>query len=379
MMTCSRKFIFKLWLFGIFALVFIRDCVAQKNNDHMYYVLLAGGNGERLWPLSNDATPKQLLALGAEETLLDQAIDRIVPLAQKEHIQVSTTERHMEKIRSAVGNKIGGIILEPAARNTAPAILLSCMRIYAEDPDAVIVFLPADAYIPRGDWPAFRESLCQAATYASQSDEIVLLGVRPTHPATGYGYIEYDEKETAHRHAPFKVKHFREKPSLELAQRYIKEGNKLWNICIFVAQAHVFVREYERFAPEISCGVKAYLEGAGSYEDVPKDSIDYAVLEHSKSISVLPTRFSWCDVGNVEVFLTLKDRYGMLSTDLIEVDAMRNLVDVPGRTVALVGVHDLCIVEVEGALLITKRDMAERVRNVVDFLHKRNALPEGID
>lgn len=338
------------------------------NDRNIYCVILAGGDGTRLWPLSRQSKPKQLLPLGSDATLLEQAIDRIAPLTPKEHIWISTTERHQPSIQDAVGNKVGRIVVEPGSRNTGPAILLSCMEIYAIDPQAIIIFLPADPFIPQRDWKKFRAFLEHAVDHVRSHDEIVLLGVEPTYPATGYGYIEFDMQESMQKDAPYKVTRFREKPSLEVAQQYIEEGNKLWNISIFCAQANTFVTEYQAVAPAMYKGVERYMAGQEEYQSVVSDSIDYAVMEHSKKISVLPVDFNWCDVGNIEVFLALKQQYNTLDANFIGVDSHNNLVDVPGKLVALIGVDDLCVVEVADALLITKRKSAEEVRGIVKLL-----------
>lgn len=335
---------------------------------NVYCVILAGGDGTRLWPLSRQTKPKQLLPLGSDATLLEQAIDRIVPLIPQEFIWISTTKQHEQGIQDAVGKRVGRILVEPGSRNTGPAILLCCMEIHALDPDAVIVFLPADPFIPQRDWKKFRNFMEHAVHYASEHDEIVLLGVEPTYPATGYGYIAFDKQEAAQSDAPYKVTHFREKPSLEVAERYVDEGNNLWNIGIFCAQAATFMDEFNSTAPRMFAGVQGYLNNECSYQSVISDSIDYAVMEKSKKVSVLPVDFNWCDVGNIEVFLSLKQQYNTLDANFISVDSRNNLVDVPGRLVALVGVDDLCIVEVDDALLITKRKTAEEVRGIVKLL-----------
>ncbi len=338
----------------------------QMNKRNVYCVIMAGGDGTRLWPLSRQTKPKQLLPIGSDKSLLEQSIDRIAPLIQKEYIWVSTTMQHESNIRQAVGSQVGCIIAEPSSRNTGPAILLCAMEIYAQDPQALIIFIPADAFIPKRDWKKWRSLLEHAIDYAALQEKIVLLGVQPTYPATGYGYITYD---AAHTHnAPYPVTHFREKPSLEVAERYIEQNNNLWNISIFCAQAAVFMQEFQEHAPEMFNGVKAYCQKQGSYQSVVADSIDYAVMERSKRVVVLPVDISWCDVGNIEVFLSLKQQYNTLDANFIAYDAHNNLVDVPGKLVALVGVDNLCVVEVDDALLITKREDAENVRNIIKLL-----------
>lgn len=334
--------------------------------EHLYCVLMAGGSGTRLWPLSRESRPKQLLPMCSDATLLEQAIDRIAPLVCKERIWISTTAQHEKNIVDAVGHVVGAVIAEPGSRNTGPAMLLCAMQIYQQDPDAIIVFLPADAFIPQRDSKKFREFIVHAIDYAAQEDELVLLGVQPSYPATGYGYIEFDKQ--AREQAPYPVKHFREKPSLEVAERYVEQGNYLWNISIFCAKAAVFMNEFKEHASAMFAGVESYVKGQSAYQSVVADSIDYAVVERSKRICVLPVDFNWCDVGNIEVFLSLKQQYNTLDAKFIAYDAHRNLVDVPGKLVALVGVDDLCIVEVDDALLITKRKDAENVRYIIKLL-----------
>lgn len=334
--------------------------------SNVYCVIMAGGDGTRLWPLSRQSKPKQLLAVGSDATLLEQSISRISSLIPKDHILISTTAQHEKNITEHIGDKVGQIITEPGSRNTGPAILLCAMQIYTTDPDAVIIFLPADAFIPQRDWKKFRDFLEHAVHYAAQSDEIVLFGVEPTYAATAYGYIEYDI-QTGNM-VPYKVKHFREKPSQEVAERYLEHGRHLWNIGIFCAKASVFVHEFKEHAAIMFEDVQAYVKGQRTYQTVLADSIDYAVMERSDKVSVLPVDFNWCDVGNIEVFLLLKQQYNTLDANFIAYEAHNNLVDVPGKLVALVGVDDLCIVEVDDALLITKRTSTENVRGIIKLL-----------
>lgn len=358
----------------------VMNMLANNVKKHTYWVILAGGNGERLWPLSRRHTPKQLLTVTDNKTLLEQAIERIAPLTNAQYIWMSTTQQHVLKIKQLVEGQIGSFVIEPARRNTAPAILLSCLRVYQKDPDAVVVFLPADPYIPKKDYGVFRDFLEHAVDFAMHNDQLVLLGVQPTHPATGYGYIEFDTKTMLTQSAPFPVKRFREKPSLEVAEHYVQAGNMLWNIAIFCGKASVFIEEFKTHSPEIYSAVTKYVDGKGSYQKVPTDSIDYAVLEKSKRVTVLPVSFAWCDVGNIQVFLSLQEndnqdeqvtgvvRSSNQQTRIISVDSFDNMISVPNKLVALVGVDNLCIVETDDALLITKKEEAEKVRGIVKQL-----------
>ena len=346
---------------------------ADVDPNNIYFVILAGGSGERLWPLSRQNTPKQLLAVGGEQTLLEQAIERVASLAPRNNIWISTTQKHEQKIQEHIGSQVGRILAEPGSRNTGPAILLSCFELYKENPNAIVVFLPADPFIPEKDTVKFVGFLEHAIDFVASHDDITLLGVRPTYPATGYGYIEFDQ--TSASQAPYSVKHFREKPSADVAQQYIQSNTMLWNIGMFCAKVSVFMEEFKQEAPEIYEGISQYCQGRMPYEQVKSDSIDYAVMEKSKRVSVLPVDFAWCDVGNIEVFLSIKEQYDIKSHDHITVNAKNNLIDVPNKLVALIGIDDVCIVETDQVLLITKRSEAEQVRAVVKQL-KQGARKE---
>lgn len=360
-------------ILNIFLSIFLFNLVAQESDtihkhNNIYCVILAGGSGERLWPLSRQKKPKQLLTLASEKTLLEQAIDRISPLVPQENIWISTIERHVETIKDHVGDRVGNILIEPASRNTGPSILLSCLKLYEYDPDAIVVFVPADSFIPASDNQKFVDYLVDAFDFVIHHDHITLFGVKPTYPATGYGYIEFDVSEVRRSHIPHKVIKFREKPSPEVAQQYVESGKMLWNTCMFCGKVSVFIDEFKKEAADIFFGVTGYLNNLSTYEKVKAESIDYAVMEKSNHISVLPVDFTWYDVGNIAVFLSLKEQYSTIKNKLVVADAHNNLVDVPDKLVALVGIHDICIVETDDALLITKRDQAEQVRAIMKQL-----------
>ncbi len=341
--------------------------------EHVYFVVMAGGNGDRLWPLSRKHCPKQLLAIDAKKTLLEQSLDRVRPLTESnEQLWVVTTENHTKAVKEVVGDSVGHILVEPGARNTGPAILYSCLVLSHIAPDAVVVFLPADPFIPPSDSEKFTACLQRAVHFAKAHASIALLGVKPLYPATGYGYIEYDTTITDSKTDLFKVKTFHEKPSHSLAQSYVQQSSMLWNIGMFCGRVSVFIDEFKRAAPELFDCVKKYREQKKAYHEVPSISVDYAVMERSNNVWVVPADFTWCDVGNIGIFLSLKQEHQGVGNNLIQVDSRNNLVDVPGKLVALVGVDDLCVVQTENALLITKRDEAEKVKSVVTHLRKEN-------
>lgn len=339
--------------------------VKKSNARAIYCVILAGGSGERLWPLSRKHKPKQLLEVGDQKTLLDQAIERLKPITSRDKIWICTTSQHAASIEKLTAETVGHIIVEPGARNTGPAIALSCLEIYEKDPQALVLFLPADPFIPPHDYKLFADYLDHAFDFVSQEDRITLLGVKPTFAATGYGYIEFELESQA----PFSVAKFHEKPSMQVAQEYMASSNMLWNIGMFCAKVSVFIDEFKQVAPAMYAGVVGYRAGLNSYDAIVSDSVDYAIMEKSKKISVLPVDFSWCDVGNLEIFLSIKQQYGVLNNKkLLEVESKNNLVDVQDTLVALIGVEDLCIVQTDQVLLVTKREDSEKVRAIVKLL-----------
>lgn len=346
----------------------------MKPFSNVYCVILAGGNGERLWPLSRRETPKQLLALNGEKNLLNQTIDRVKTLVPEKNIWISTTSQHAQTIHNTVGNSIGNIIVEPSARNSGPAILLSCLQLYKKDSDAAVIFLSADAFIPETDTQKFLSSLKTALITAQERSALVLFGKKPTQADTRYGYIEYDvQAENAAR-----VVSFKEKPDSATAQTFFAAKNMLWNMGIFVGGVQEFIEQYKEHAPIMVTQVQKFLAGNLKYDLVTAQSVDYAVMEKSKNLYILPIDFDWCDVGNISIFVSLKKKFGtarLLADEknkVISVGSHNNVVDVHDKVVALVGVDDLCIVQTDDALLITKKDQAEQVKAVVQQLKKRN-------
>jgi len=354
-------FITFLILIGKINTIFCKTLGKPMKHKNVYFVILAGGNGTRLWPLSRINKPKQFLEVGENRTLLEQAIHRVSMLVPKENIWISTTQKHAANIEKHFGDKIGNIVVEPGMRNTGPAILLACLEVHKKDPNAVVMFLPSDPFISDADM--FINYVKDGALFSQSSGGITIFGIQPTYPATGYGYIEFDNINK--QNAPYKVLRFHEQPKLEVAREYIAKDNMVWNICMFCGKTQVFLKEFEKHAPEIFDGVTKYFNNQGDYNDVKSDSIDYAVMEKSDNVFVIPADFPWCDVGNIEVFLTIQKEHMQLDNNIVTVNSSNNLVSVKDKLVALVGVNNLCIVETNDTLLITKRDQAEKVRQIV--------------
>ena len=337
---------------------------------NVYAVILAGGTGERLWPLSREDRPTQLLPCVDDHSLLEDTLDRLDGLIPSANRFIITTEQQKETINSLVGSKINEVIVEPASRNTAPAILLSCEYLARKNIRGVLVFLPADHFIP--DTKKFQQSLLHAVQYAQNHATITLLGVKPTFPATGYGYIEYTKNPNT---AVGPVVTFHEKPAPAVAQKYYNNEHMLWNIGIFCAQNSVFTQQFKQYAPDLYQEMQTFLTTTkkSDYDHIPSISFDYAIMEKSDDITVLPVEFSWSDVGNLEQFLLLRTRSEQESaSSIIAIDAKNNLVAASSnKIVALLGVHDLCVVETDDALLVMKRSDAEKVKLIITELKRK--------
>jgi mannose-1-phosphate guanylyltransferase/mannose-6-phosphate isomerase len=339
--------------------------IAQaQTRGSVYCVILAGGDGERLWPLSRQHKPKQLLSLYGNKTLLEQAVDRAQLVASSpDTIWVVTSAQHEEGVRQCVGDTVATIVVEPVARNTAAAIITTCEEIYRCDPLAQVLFIPADSFIPLSEYGAFSDGIHKALSFIDTTQAIVIFGVQPRHAATGYGYIEYDE--TCEDNGVFKVQTFHEKPARAVAEQYIKNPTMLWNICMFCAPVGVFLSQAELHCPAIVSGVRAAFYDRQKYSLIPSEPIDCAVIEKSDCVWAVPLDITWYDVGNVGVFLSLREAGTQESNNVMYLNSNNNLVDVPDKLVALIGVDDLCIVDTGDTLLISRRDNVESVKELV--------------
>ncbi len=335
-------------------------------NTHI--VILAGGKGERLWPLSRKQNPKQLLSFINQRTLLEHTVDRISSLVDTPHIHVVTTQEQSDQIETLIGDRIGSIIIEPASCNTAPAILLSCLHIQKIDPDATIAFLAADHFIP--NTKSFCTYLQKALIYSNENPCITLLGIKPTWPATGYGYIEYIKKNDQ---SIFPVKRFHEKPNEAVAKVYFETDTMLWNAGMFCGAVKTFLDEYKKHASTMVKQMQGYLKGERNYEKIESTSFDYAILEKSNTSYVLPSNFSWSDVGNLDTFLSLLQIPHISHDNVIQIESSNNIVLVEDKLTALIGVDNLCVVQTNDVLLIAKREDVEKVKLVLRQL-KNNKL-----
>lgn len=346
----------------------------------VHAVILAGGSGSRLWPLSRQHLPKQFLVLDGEGSLLQTTIDRLSPTIEAKNVLIVTQESHAkgEAYHALLPYKS---LFEPIGRNTAPAIALAAAYLMAEGKDPVMVVLPADHIIKNEE--RFR-ALLDIAIETAQSGKLVTFGIQPSRPDTGFGYIKAHQTNDAR---VYKVDRFTEKPDHATAERFLKEGNYYWNSGMFVWRASVILAEIQKYLPEvykIAQTIAADSRAGTTFQQavekhfaaMPSISIDYGVLEKSDSVSLIPCDIGWNDVGSWQAVheISPKNESGnALQGNVIAVNCKNSLIRSEKRLVAVIGVEDLCVIETADAVLISRSDQTQDVRKVVDALQQSGA------
>ena len=349
-------------------------------DPRIHPVILAGGSGTRFWPLSRSRRPKQLLPLASDRPLVADTAARLAGLARYEDTLTICGAAHADAIRAMLPEAArAGVVVEPAARNTAPAIGLAATIVAASDPTGVLLVLPSDHAVL--DLPAFHATVRKAVAIAAKGP-LVTIGVKPTRPETGFGYIRVGAPLAGGGNA---VSAFVEKPDRERAEQYLADGNYLWNAGMFAFRADRILEELrahlpecaealERIAPEV--GTPAFADAvAQHFPGCPSISIDYAVMEKARSIAVVPATFTWSDLGSFASLPDVReaDEGGnVTSGDVMLFDAVQNVVlGQADKPVAMVGVNDLIVVDAGDALLVCRRDRAQDIRRVVAALEAR--------
>ncbi len=340
--------------------------------ENLQPVLLSGGSGTRLWPLSREAYPKQFLPLAGEATMLQDTWARVAPLASQPPIVVANEEHRFlaaEQLR-LVGVAHAAIVLEPVGRNTAPAIAAAALQARAGGGDPLLLVLPSDHVVR--DAEGFRAAV-RVAMPAADAGALVTFGIVPSAPETGFGYIQAGAGDGVRD-----VLRFVEKPDAATAQSYLDAGGYYWNSGMFLFRASRFLAELERFRPDILAAVRSAFERAARDGDFvrldreafaasPSDSIDYAVMEKTDAARVLPVDIGWNDVGSWSALWEVSEQDGGGNAhhgDVIAVDT-RNSYAYARRLVALVGVDDLVVVETDDAVLVARKDKVQQVKDVV--------------
>jgi mannose-1-phosphate guanylyltransferase len=363
--------------------------VAKPSN--FYPVILAGGRGTRFWPLSRKRRAKQLLPLDGKQTMIQQTVQRLLPLASAKRLWVITND----DLRDAIVRQLPGvdrkhILAEPVGRNTAPAIGLAAFLLLRSDPDAILGLVPSDHVI--ADEKHYRDTILRGLEIAGSGDNIVVLGVRPSRPETGYGYIEAGTHSDGDA---LRVRRFTEKPDARRASEFLAAGHYYWNSGMFLWSARTLANALREHLPKTATVLEEIAGSFGTkkfestfrkrYSKCENISIDYAVLEPrsgkgegASNIFCLPADFGWNDLGSwtaLHEHQTAKERSVdanvLVHAGSFILDAKGNYIHAPGKFVAAVGVNDLVIVETEDALLITTRNRAQDVGKVVKYLDEK--------
>jgi mannose-1-phosphate guanylyltransferase len=352
--------------------------------DNFYAVIMAGGSGTRLWPLSRKGRPKQLLAIDGERTLFQQAVDRLSGLFPEERILIVTVADQVESLMEQVPSiPEENYIIEPLPRGTASVVGLAALAIQSRDPKGTMAILTADHLMRKAD---HLRQLLRAAYKVAQQDYLVTLGIRPTFAATGYGYIQKGEALGEFEGVQaYQVQAFKEKPELAVAEELVADGQHVWNSGMFIWQIPTVMAEFERQMPDLFAKLTK-IEGAWQNEQpkgmieavwptIQPQTIDYGIMEHAEKVAVIPSiDLGWNDVGSWEsLFEALDpDESGniVVRGKPVTFDTSGTLIcgDTQDRLIVTVGVQDLIIIEAGNAILVCDRKQAQRVREVVNYL-----------
>jgi len=348
----------------------------------MYHALImAGGSGTRLWPLSRKDRPKQSLSLVEERTMFQVTAYRLQPLIPLERVHVVTSAQMAAIFREQVPDiPEANYVIEPSAKDNGPAVGLALTHIGHKDPDATVAILTADHHI--GKTVEFHQAL-RAAYEIAQQDYIVTLGIMPTYPATGFGYIERGDKiDTRHGLDVFHARRFTEKPKQSAAEAYLADGRHSWNSGMFIMKCRVGMHEFERQQPEFAAaltrlaptiGTPAYSDALRvAWEIAPKKSIDYALMEGAERMAVIPVDIGWSDIGSWASLLEIlpKDEHGnaFWGGGVLAIETSNTLVRTSDRFIAVVGLKDVVVVDTPDALLVCSLDRAADLKQIVERL-----------
>lgn len=347
----------------------------------IFAVIMAGGGGTRFWPLSRKETPKQLLNLSGRDAMVNETIARLRRVAERENVFIVTNRTQAEKMAALTADRLPAenILKEPSARNTAACAGYAAMKIYKTYGDGVMVVTPSDAYIR--DEAEYARVLQTAVRAAEESDALVTVGITPTFPATGYGYINFTKSGEAVK----KVRKFVEKPDLATAERYVSSGDYVWNSGVFVWKASVILEKFRTLLPDIYADLETIAAAFGTpdeekvlnevYPKIRSISVDYGIMEKADGILVVPGEFGWNDVGSWDMMNVLhkEDGQGNIAVgDALLIDSKNTTVYSSGRLVAVVGADDLVVVETPDAVMVCPRSKAQDVKKIVDALKEQN-------
>jgi len=349
-----------------------------------YALIMAGGTGTRLWPRSRRDRPKQLLDIVSERTMLQETHERIRPLIPDEQIFVVTNDGYVDIVRQQLpALPEGNIIGEPEGHGTAPCIGLAALHLRRLDPSGVMAVLPADHLIRKE--AVFRRVL-QAAVQVAEGGHLVTLGIQPTHPETGYGYIQRgDLLRRVGEYDAYRVQRFTEKPDRDQAEAFLDSGGYYWNSGMFVWRVSAILREIERLMPELYAQLMEIDSALGTPQEravlervwatVEDQTIDFGIMERAEDVAVIPADIGWSDVGSWATLFQLlpsDENSNVVIGEHFGIETSDTLIYSPRRLIATVGVKGLVIVDTDDALLVCPRDRAQEVKALVDALRRDN-------
>ncbi|WP_069132068.1 mannose-1-phosphate guanylyltransferase [Rhodohalobacter halophilus] len=354
-----------------------------------YAVIMAGGSGTRFWPKSTKALPKQFLNLFGEKTMIQETVARLKGAIETENVLVVTNDNYVPIVKRQLPEVPEKFIIgEPVAKNTAPCVAAAAAIMNKMDPDSVMVVLPADHQIKNEK--AFLNILNTAIDTAKREDSLVTIGIQPNRPETGYGYICYNEKSiiSVGENPVYSVKNFTEKPDRKTADKFLSDGNYLWNSGMFIWKTETILNAFKKYLPEVFKLTEKLQNSDLNQEDInqfyqacPSISIDYGIMEKAEKVHVVPGEFGWNDVGSWTAVheLSEKDDNGNAigSAKICFVDSSQNLVQTDsGKLVSLVGVDNVAVVETKKAILVVNLKKAQGVKQVVEELKSNPDLKE---
>ncbi len=349
--------------------------------ENTYALIMAGGVGSRFWPKSRKSLPKQYLDLLGKETLIQAVCHRLQVILPTDRLYVVSTKNQTPLLKVQLPWLTSShLILEPFGKNTAPCIGLAALHLMRHNPDAVMIVLPSDHLI--SDTEKFAQLLQDAVKMISKNPEtLATIGIEPSYPATGYGYIQRGAPLESAAAKAFRVRAFAEKPTYEVAEQFFSTGEFLWNSGIFIWRASTILQYIEDLMPDLSSGLREIGGAIGTakelqvtervYKQIRSDSIDYGIMEHASNVIVLEGNFGWSDVGSWEEVYKISahdDEGNILIRDPIVKSCRNCYIEASNRVVAVIGAEDLIVVDTPDALLICRRDQSQEVKWVVEKL-----------
>jgi mannose-1-phosphate guanylyltransferase len=353
-----------------------------------FAVVMAGGIGSRFWPRSREKTPKQLLKIASQRTMLQNTLNRIEKIADPSNTLIITTKNQKQSLISQIPNfPVQNIIAEPFGKNTAPCIGLAALFIERVQSDAVMVVVCADHIIT--DVENFTETVKLGIDVAYESKSLITMGIVPRRPDTGFGYIQYvnDKKEAYNQYfdkGVYKVKTFAEKPNLQTAESFLKSGDFLWNSGMFIWRTDVILEQFKKYLPDLYSSLKEIQDEVTDstfdssleqmYKKIKSISIDYGIMEKAENVFVIRSDFGWSDLGTWdEVYnISSKDENNNATTGQnVLINTSNCYIYSPDKLVATIDIEDLIVINTDDALLICKRDKTQEVKEVVDFLRRK--------